>query len=302
MDIDKKKLLEIARKNAILMLKNGTLPGAQSLSQETKDKLMAKVRCGGKSVSELTDYCKKLSNGEMEVSDISDAESGTEEKPFHHPFELKERGPIVMNIANAKPIAPKSAEQKKELLKLFPVSSGQEHRQTETEWRPVEPPAPVPKAVEKPVKNGPLAIMQPPPAPVTPSPAPAPTPVQVPEASPVVAQIPMPSQSIEPHINTNNQFNVELANSWKESNFGFSGTQAFVADTSNQQVFAQQVQAQNIDVNSVISNRLDAMRKLQDNPHDIKAVRILEETQKKVRFLICSIFWDSTIWCSAFKI
>jgi protein SON len=97
--IDKKKLLEIARKNAISMLRNGILP---SISSDAKEKMMAKIRHGGKTIEELTNYCKKLSRAEDlgELSDLSDSDVDGEGKPraFHHPFEVKDRGPIVMNI------------------------------------------------------------------------------------------------------------------------------------------------------------------------------------------------------------
>jgi protein SON len=45
--IDKKRLLEIARKNAILMLKNGSI-GAFNLAPEAKDKIIAKMKCTGR--------------------------------------------------------------------------------------------------------------------------------------------------------------------------------------------------------------------------------------------------------------
>lgn len=45
--IDKKRLLEIARKNAISMLRNGTLPGTQNMAPEAKEKVLAKMRFGG---------------------------------------------------------------------------------------------------------------------------------------------------------------------------------------------------------------------------------------------------------------
>lgn len=101
--IDKKRLLEIARKNAITMLANGTLPGAQKLAPAEKDKFMANIRFGGKSVDELTEFCKKLSKEEgsgylSNVSDDSEHDADGNEKPFNHPFVLKDRGPIVMNI------------------------------------------------------------------------------------------------------------------------------------------------------------------------------------------------------------
>lgn len=45
--IDKKRLLEIARKNAITMLKNGTLPGTHNMDPEAKEKALTKMRFGG---------------------------------------------------------------------------------------------------------------------------------------------------------------------------------------------------------------------------------------------------------------
>lgn len=82
------------------MLKSGTLP--RNISDNTKEKLMAKIRHGGKSIDELTNYCKKLSNAEDldDLSSLSDSDNDGEGKPkaFHHPFEVKDRGPIVMNI------------------------------------------------------------------------------------------------------------------------------------------------------------------------------------------------------------
>lgn len=45
--IDKKRLLEIARKNAITMLKNGTLPGTLNMDPEAKERALTKMRYGG---------------------------------------------------------------------------------------------------------------------------------------------------------------------------------------------------------------------------------------------------------------
>lgn len=57
----------------------------------------------GKSIEELTDYCKRLSNAEelgelSSLSEDSDHDGEGKERAFHHPFEVKDRGPIVMNI------------------------------------------------------------------------------------------------------------------------------------------------------------------------------------------------------------
>lgn len=137
--IDKKKLLEIARKNAMHMLKNGQLPGAATMRE------LEKARYGGKSINELTDFCKKLSNGEI-PSDLSSVSSGDSDhdregnsKAFHHPFVLKDRGPIVMNIRNSVPMPTRPVDVTNAILQAFPVSSGQQHRQSEMEWVPVDP-------------------------------------------------------------------------------------------------------------------------------------------------------------------
>lgn len=83
------------------MLRSGTLP--RNISENTKEKLITKIRHGGKSIEELTNYCKKLSKaedlGELSLSDgDSDNDRDGKPKAFHHPFEVKDRGPIVMNI------------------------------------------------------------------------------------------------------------------------------------------------------------------------------------------------------------
>ena len=43
--IDKKRLLEIARKNAISMIKKGALP--RSMTESSREKLMEKIKHGG---------------------------------------------------------------------------------------------------------------------------------------------------------------------------------------------------------------------------------------------------------------
>lgn len=87
------------------MLKNGTLPGTQNLAPGDKELFLHKMRYDGKTVEELTDFCKKLSNGEALNEDLSSVSSGESDhdheghsKVFHHPFVLKDRGHIVMNI------------------------------------------------------------------------------------------------------------------------------------------------------------------------------------------------------------
>ncbi|XP_059619856.1 protein Son isoform X2 [Phlebotomus argentipes] len=235
--IDKKKLLEIARKNAISMLKNGTLPGCQNLAPADKEKALAKMTHGGKSIEELTEYCKKLSNGES-LNDLSSVSSGNEDsdhdkdgnaKAFHHPFVVKDRGPIVMNIKNSVPIPPKTAEQTKALLMQFPVSSGQHHRATESEWVPVSPKKPDPPKESK--KTAPIPAKQ------------------LSQAFYTIPteELPPPTPARPPEPET---------------------------------VFPETAETTSLDVSSIISQRLNAMRKLQENPQDKDAQELMQNTQK----------------------
>lgn len=106
LNIDKKRLLEIARKNAIAMFKNGSLPNVKNMNDETKARAIEKMRYGGKTIEEFTEFCKKISKAESlgdlssisSLSGDSDHDGEGKEKAFHHPFVLKDRGPIVMNI------------------------------------------------------------------------------------------------------------------------------------------------------------------------------------------------------------
>ncbi|XP_028171015.1 protein SON-like isoform X2 [Ostrinia furnacalis] len=150
-DSEKKRLLEVARRNAINMLKNGAVPaGAAALPPHTRNQVMAAIQSGGKSVDELTDFCKHLSKKEAlgELSSVSSHDDDMSENEdtlaFHHPFLVKEKAPIVLNIRGAAPLPIKSSTlpvaNKEELRLQFPVSSGSQHREKASEWVPVSPP------------------------------------------------------------------------------------------------------------------------------------------------------------------
>jgi hypothetical protein len=96
--------LEIARKNATKLMRKGVLPS----DIFSKDQIFA-IRAGGKSVEELTDYCKRLAKKDASGVAISDDDgSGDEmgEHFLHHPFHVKDRPlpQITLNIRNAVPI------------------------------------------------------------------------------------------------------------------------------------------------------------------------------------------------------
>ncbi|XP_066586407.1 protein Son-like isoform X1 [Prorops nasuta] len=228
-EIDKKKLLEIARKNAINIINQGALPLAQ------KDKAIAAIQAGGKTVDELTDFCKSLSKSEAlgELSNISSDDDGSEsEIGFHHPFLLKERpSSIIMNIRDAKQLPTKTfqektAESSNQLRLQFPVSSGQHHRKSENEWIPV-----VPKTTES-KKTFIPAI-----APTEPFAA-------LPQSIRLSTPVPSPS----------------------------------VPNT----VFPVQFPAETVDIGSIVSQRLAAMRKLRENPNDVYALNEMYKAQKEM--------------------
>lgn len=232
--IDKKKLLEIARKNAIQMMKSHSLAGALNLGSKAQEKMIAAIKTGGKSIDELTDFCKSLSKKEElgELSSLSEKEDTDNDEPFHHPFKLKDRPTtITMNIKNSVPLPTKTTHERTTELRIqFPVSSGQQHRVNE-EWIPVGPSHTKTAAVEAPKPKSaapataPLAIEAPPPVLLQPSPALIAAPPNAPPGPQVFPSVPPAGPDLS-----------------------------------------------SVDLGSIVSQRLTAMRKLQENPHDVQAL------------------------------
>ncbi|KAJ8919196.1 hypothetical protein NQ315_012184 [Exocentrus adspersus] len=253
---DKKKLLEIARRNAITMMKSGSLPGALSLGPQAQEKVIAAIKSGGKTIEELTDFCKTLSKKEElgELSSLSEKDDSDSEtdKPFHHPFQIKDRPTsITMNIKNSVPLPIKSSmERTSELRMQFPVSSGQQHRKGE-EWLPVSPPPmkkieenkPVPAetSTAAPAGNIPLPIEAPPLPPVIP--------IILSEESSGPVTVPATPNSLP-------------------------GPQLFPTSSLQQPA---------VDIGSIVSQRLTAMRKLQENPNDVQALTQIYKSNKEMQ-------------------
>ncbi|XP_055852720.1 protein Son [Episyrphus balteatus] len=281
--IDKKRLLEIARKNAITMFKSGSLPGCDGMSEEVKDKVLMKMRYGGKTVQDLTNFCRKLSKGEnyddlseFSSDEQSDVDKQGNAKAFHHPFILKDREPIVMHIKNAIPIAPKTADQKKAITMQFPVSSGQQHRLTEG-WVPVpakepEPPAPaaiVAKQIPPKTVGVPKNVFQ--------------------KQLPVEEQQPAFKPVGTNEAVANATENVGTTPTTEET---LTSVPAIVPPPAVPAVVANEAPAPvptifpaaaaNIDVSTIISQRLSAMRRLQENPMDCEAIKMMYTSQKEM--------------------
>lgn len=147
------------------MMKSGSLPGALTLGPQAQEKVIAAIKAGGKTIEELTDFCKTLSRKEElgELSSVSEDNSSDSdnEKAFHHPFQIKDRPTsITMNIKNAIPLPTKTTQERTAELRMqFPVSSGQQHRKTETEWVPV--PQKKPECKQTPAIVPKVAIFEP---------------------------------------------------------------------------------------------------------------------------------------------
>jgi len=112
------------------------------------DRTQAAPKSTGKTVAELTDYCKHLvETGQSGSDEAADSTKPDGQTFTRHPFQIKPRtDTIVMNIRNAVPLPVRKPEERptthSQLKQQFPVSSGQQH--LDLEWVPVPPPAPVP--------------------------------------------------------------------------------------------------------------------------------------------------------------
>ncbi|XP_045467518.1 protein Son isoform X2 [Harmonia axyridis] len=231
--IDKKKLLEIARKNAIQMMKSGNLPGALSLGPQAQEKVIAAIKAGGKTIEELTDFCKTLATKEDlgQLSEVEDdkASDSDNDKLFNHPFQIKDRPTtITMNIKNSVPLPVKSTQERTTELRMqFPVSSGQHHRKNENEWVPVESKKDV-------------------------TPAPKPSIALTKEMVPITPLVPATSSA------------------------------QFLSTVPAPVPIPPSVQQQ-IDIGAIVSQRLSAMRKLQENPNDVQALSQMYQSTKEVQ-------------------
>ncbi|XP_060523478.1 protein Son isoform X2 [Cylas formicarius] len=241
--IDKKKLLEIARRNAILMMKSGNLPGALALGPQAQEKVIAAIKSGGKTIEELTDFCKSLSKKEElgELSSLSGNGSDTDEL-FHHPFQIKDRPTsITINIKNSVPLPTKTTQERTTELRMqFPVSSGQQHRVNE-EWIPVAP-----SSIQKSVENVKPKVVLP----------------TEPIASRKGAEAPVATVKPLPPLS--------------------SPTIVPIVEIPAPPV-PEATPIQSSDIGSIVSQRLTAMRKLQENPNDVQALSQMYKSTQEMK-------------------
>jgi protein SON len=154
---------------------------------------------------------------------------------------------------NSIPIAPKQASELKAIMSQFPVSSGKQHQKVENTWVPVTTSnstttvATITSSTAKPVMTLQKQIQE-----------------QLPELvrpKPTVAEPPKP---LDPALSR--------PYDWKSDDHYLSKSIIELAPPPQPPC----------DVSEIISQRLNAMRKLQENPTDSEASKVLYETQQNV--------------------
>lgn len=136
--INKERLLEIAKKNAAKILKSG----GDFLGMD-EERLIA-MKAGGQNLDELTKFCKELAKKGLEdqekIEFLAETESESDEEEFRHPFMVNDKplpNPITMLLGAGDKLAAKEeqlppaarAVAKSQRMLEFPVSSGNAHRQ-----------------------------------------------------------------------------------------------------------------------------------------------------------------------------
>lgn len=142
--VDQEKLLFIARKNLVKMIKNSELPSHIPIDQiQLPPEWLEESEnqsTNPKTLQEYTKICKTVSK--VDKSERDNFHWSKHE--IHHPFEVKERKGIQFNVPEFNPVKCRSAKEvQKDLLQQFPVSSGSVHRNLE--WQAVIPPTPTSK-------------------------------------------------------------------------------------------------------------------------------------------------------------
>ncbi|CAG2178981.1 unnamed protein product, partial [Oppiella nova] len=277
--IDKQQLYEIARNNLIKMIESGDLPKGTDVNKLRLRHLRELTT--QKSVQQWTEFCRAISALEEAVSSDSDLDSdydsdaGTTPAPvaegsifsIRHPFKLKERKDIQIHVRNFNQLPSRTAkEMALELREQFPVSSGNQHRRKELEWHEVPD----------------SEAMPPPPPPPLPKPK-----KSEPKASTSTAPVGIPGADIADDIQkaftfiqtTRTDANVSVPATPSSSATVQSAADSTTTETSGESeakitsdsVFPQS--AMPIDIGSVMAQRLNAMRKLEADPHNVVALK-----------------------------
>ncbi|XP_072178323.1 uncharacterized protein [Diadema setosum] len=286
LEIDKKKLLEIAKANALSKMQTGEIPAHLPVPESIRK--AADTMQTNQSIQRFTEQCMAFANTHGESSDESpvnrpvgssdeeDEEESDVPKPFvRHPFKVKEAVPIVMNIKNAVQIPVASKDK---LRVQFPVSSGSQHRKKEEEiavavandpygqWTTVEQTAPATKPKAKPSTAASATGTTPSTATSTPGTTTAnPSEAGSSGAVTTVAAVAgAPTPTAAPNIP--GVTNVVPPQQVEDKDKVFEDSPGFAYDIS-----------------AIVSARLKAARALQSNPNNVEALTVLHHSQRQIQ-------------------
>ena len=266
--VDKVKLLEIARENLAKMIEKGDLPKGTDINKLKLRHLRELTT--QKSVQQWTEFCKAISQLESAVCSDSDVDPDSEEDnksiksdylfPIRHPFKLKEKKDIEIKVRDFINLKCRSASELAiELRQQFPVSSGNQHRRKEDEWTEVEP----------------LAL-------------PAPVPVPASDSSSLLKK----TKKIEtPKFTETKETKIDQAkaNDLALNQTNICGPNETQTEASKEDSVFQQSNFP-IDIGTVMAQRLSAMKKLEEDPHNVVALKQMYQAQEMVlNFIFISI-------------
>ncbi len=250
-EIDKAKLLAIAKKNAVKLLSSDNLMGMDH------DKLIA-IKSGGQNLSQLVSFCRELASKGItdEFDDDDDILYGDQEADdVHHPFEVKDRpipNPYSSLGVSGERLTPamKTAAMSHRMLE-FPVSSGNAHRVKEATVKEESDP--------EPEKNEVKAIED--------------------KSEPVVEE-----KSEAQKLNEANPLGVIMFGGVpevpKEPELAVSSSSA--EDKKPADKVFDPVLEPSKDISLIVSQRLGAMKKLSENPNDTEALTLLYDAQQEM--------------------
>lgn len=156
----------------------------------------------------------------------------------------------------------------------FPVSSGQHHRLNESEWVPVVPPK-----TQKKDKEPQQQLVA-----ITPSATNGKAAAKVDAIlaieAPPTAELPLPVPPVDPVLLT--QYNQTPYIPQPLQAYQQPAATAVEQAQPSLSIFPEMVSGKDLDVTTIITKRLNAMRKLQDNPLDSEAIKLMYNTQKDV--------------------
>eukprot|EP00092_Neocalanus_flemingeri_P030880 GFUD01033535.1.p1 GENE.GFUD01033535.1~~GFUD01033535.1.p1 ORF type:complete len:1145 (+),score=381.41 GFUD01033535.1:62-3496(+) len=313
--INKTKLLEIAKKNAAKILKSGG-----DLMGMDQDRLIS-MKSGGSSLDELTKFCKEIAKKGLEDSKkidlLAESESSSDDE-FHHPFMVKDRplpNPITMLIGEARETLPPAARAvaKSQRMLEFPVSSGNAHRSKEEilaaegkdplgDWQPVAKKAIEMKVdedemikfheqiekEEKELLEATKAKMKEAEEETEPSKpwklSEEDKDIAFPKSSMFTAPIKELSPAVEKELEKLKPKSAILALTTAKAPLAIAAP-VVVADpviSADPEKVFETAQSPVVDIGTIVSTRLNAMRKLQANPTDAEALQEMYVAQQQM--------------------